>query len=154
MSSEAEKPAQKWLIKFKFQEDYTNLLIDLKDKPLFNNKYPVFKMRLARDILDVTAANFFHVKREVQPTEIKDPSGKEVPMDSCIFILGISKELGIIKLLFFPQHEERLVLAGLDEVWITVLENVEQEQRMTVLTNVVASLVMKQEAWSQVYLVY
>ena len=154
MNSEDEKSAQKWLIKFKFKEEYTHLLIDLKYKPLFYNKYPVFKMRLARDILELSASNFFHVKREEQQTEIKDPSGKEVPIASCIFILGISKELGVIKLLFFPQPEERLVLAGLDEVWIKVLENIEEEKRMTVLTNVLATLVKKKEVWSQVYLIY
>ncbi|NVM27424.1 MAG: hypothetical protein HWN65_01170 [Candidatus Helarchaeota archaeon] len=154
MSSDAEKPQLKWLVKFKFKEDYTNLLVDLKDTTLFDEKYPVFRMLLAREILASKVNHFFHVKREEYPTEIKDPSGKELPQDSCIFIFGVSTELGMLKALFLPQPEERLVLVGIDEVWINVLEKIQESQRLTVLTNVLASLVNKSDAWTQVYLVY
>ncbi len=143
-----------WSIKFKFKEEHTASLVDLKNIDLFDYKYPVFKMLLARELLNSTSSNFFHVKRKEYTTEIIDPDGKEIPLDSCIFIFGISKELGMLKALFFPQPDERFVLAALDEVWITVLEKFDLAQRLTVLTNVIASLVTNQEAWSQVYLIY
>ncbi len=152
--SDNSKPRLKWQVNFEYQGEYKNFLMDLKDTTLFQNKYPVFKMLLAREILDTKQSHYFHVKGEDFPTEVKDPRGKSVPIDSCIFIFGISKELGMIKLLFLPQPEEKLVLCGLDEVWITVLERIEPSQRLTVLTNVIASLVMDQAAWSQVYLIY
>ena len=152
MNSQEDKPRLKWVIKFK--KEYVNLLTDLKDTPIFTEKYPVFKMQLAEEILSSKVNHYFHIKQEEASTEIKDPTGKTVPYDSCLFILGISKELGIIKLLFFPQSEGRLVLVGLDEVWIKVLEKIEESQRLTVLTNVVASFVTKKDVWNQIFLVY
>lgn len=154
MSSEKEKNPLKWVVKFTYEEEYSNLLIDLKDNPLFENKYPVFKMKLAEDLLNSKENYVFQVKRAENPVEIKDSLGRAPPPDSCLFILGISQELGLIKLLFFPQPDERLVLVALDEMWIKVIENLEESQRLTVLTNVAASMVTKPEAWSQVYLVY
>ncbi len=154
MSSDEAKSASKWLVKFKYKEDYSSLLVDLKDSPLFEKKYPVFKTKLAEDLLNSTQQHFFRVKRGDHSVEIKDPTGKSPPKDSCLFILGISQDLGIINLLFFPQPEGRLVLVAVDEVWIKVIEKVEDSQRLTVLTNVAASMVTKPDAWSQIYLVY
>ncbi len=154
MNSNTPEVKLKWLVKFTFKEEHVNLLIDLKNTSLFNKKYPVFKMLLAREILASKCTHYFHVKRTDNATEIKDPMGKDLPPDSCIFILGISNELGILKTLLLPQPEERLVLVGLDEVWITVIEKIEASQRLTVLTNVLASLVNKTEAWNQVFIIY
>jgi len=154
LSAKKGKPALKWVVKFKFKEEYTNLLVDLKDTDLFNKKYPVFKILLAEELLNTKKANYFHVKRSEEETEIKDPTGNDVPLESCIFIMGIPKDLGICKMLFFPQEEERLVLAGLDEVWIKVLEEIEEAQRLTTITNVSASFITNSDMWSQIYLVY
>jgi len=142
-----------WVVTFHFKKEFVNLLVDLKDTTLFDNKYPVFKEILSKEILSNTASHYFHLKREENSTIIRDPAGKDIPLGSCLFILGTSKDLGIFKALFFPQAEQRLVLVGLEEVWIKVLENVEPSQRMTVLTNVAASLT-NSEAWNQVYLIY
>jgi hypothetical protein len=49
---------------------------------------------------------------------------------------------------------QRLVLVGIDEVWIKVLEQIEESQRLTTITNVAASFVNNPDMWSQVYLVY
>jgi len=154
MSSDEEKKTLKWFVKFNYKEEYSNSLIDLKDTLLFDNKYPVFKMKLAEDLLNNKQGHFFRVRRADHPVEIRDPMGKSPPSDSCLLILGISQELGMVKMLFFPQPGERLVLVAIDEVWIKVVENVEESQRLTVLTNVAASMVTNPEAWSQVYLVY
>jgi hypothetical protein len=153
MGINAEKPTLKWLVKFQFENEYTNFLVDLKDTPLFDKKYPVFKEILADEILNNAASHYFHLKRKDHSTIIRDPTGKDVPLGSCLFIFGISKDLGIFKALFFPQEEQRLVLVGLDEVWIKVLENIEPSERMTVITNVAVSLT-KSDVWSQVYLLY
>jgi len=143
-----------------------NLLVDLKDTELFNKKYPVFKMLLAEELLNSENPHYFHIKRSEEETDIRDPTGKTVPLESCIFIMGISKDLGICKMLFFPQPKEfdeedrpiggpkRLVLVGLDEVWIKVLETIEDSQRLTTITNVAVSFITKPDIWSQVYLVY
>ena len=154
MSSDEEKKVLRWLVEFKYKEKYSNILVDLKDTLLFDNKYPVFKMKLAEDLLNNKQSHFFRVRRADQPVEIKDPTGKSPPSDSCLFILGISQELGLVKMLFFPQPGERLVLVAIDEVWIKVVENVEESKRLTLLTNVVASMVTNPKAWNQVYLVY
>jgi hypothetical protein len=69
-------------------------------------------------------------------------------------MMGISKDLGFLKLLFFPQPEDRLVLVGLDEVWIKVLEKMEKAQRLTVITNVIVSFLTNREAWNQIYILY
>jgi len=68
--------------------------------------------------------------------------------------MGVSKDLGICKMLFFPQLEERLILVGLDEVWIKVLESMDESQRLTTLTNVAASFITNPGVWSQLYLLY
>ncbi len=154
MSTDVGKTPQKWSVTFYFKKRHDIELIDLKGTDIFDHKYPVFKMVLAHELMATKKSNFFHVKRDAYETEITDPKGVEIPMGSCVFIFGVSKELGMIKALFFPQSEERLVLAGVDEVWITVLDKIDTSQRLTVLTNLFASLVNNSEAWSIVYLIY
>ncbi|TFG05965.1 MAG: hypothetical protein EU536_00045 [Promethearchaeota archaeon] len=154
MVSDSIKSVPKWQIRFKHGEEISNILMDLQYSDIFQNKYPVFKMQLAHELMNSRANQFFHIKRADQPIEFRDPTGKEVPIDSCIFIYGVSSELGIIKLVLIPQTEKRLVLAALDEVWIKVLENIDPSQRMTVITNVVASFITKPATWNQVYLIY
>ena len=131
-----------------------NVLVDLKDTNLFQKKYPVFKMKLAEDLLNFKVSHYFHIKREAQNSDVKDVTGASVPLGSCIFLMGVSKDLGICKLLLFPQPEERLVLVALDEVWIKVLESMDESQRMVTLTNVAASFITNPGIWSQVYLLY
>jgi hypothetical protein len=154
MTSDPGSPIPKWVVKFTYEEPFTSLLIDLKYSDIFNKRYPVFKMELARELLDCKRRHYYHVKRDLHPVEIKDPTGKEVPEGSCLFIFATSMELGIFKALFIPQPEERFVLTALDEVWIKVIEEVPEAQRMTLITNVTASLIIKPENWSQIYLIY
>ena len=156
----------KWVVKFTYKEDFMNLLTDLKDTDIFDKRYPVFKMLLAEELLNSDNPHYFHIKRSEEETEIKDPMGETVPLGSCIFIMGISKDLGVCKMLLLPQPEnfdeeerpigdpQRLVLVAIDEVWIKVLEQIEESQRLTTITNVAASLVTNPDIWSQVYLVY
>ena len=154
MNAEKQRPYLKWVVKFKVREEYLNILVDLKDTNLFQKKYPVFKTKLAEDILNSKISHYFHIKREEQDTDIRDVTGRSVPAGSCIFLMGVSKDLGICKMLFFPQLEERLVLVGLDEVWIKVLESMDESQRLTTLTNVAASFITNPDMWSQLYLLY
>jgi hypothetical protein len=154
MSTDSEKVLPKWHVTFNFQKRHDIDLIDLKETEIFDHKYPVFKMVLAHELMATKKPNFFHVKRDAYDTEITDPKGQAIPMGSCVFIFGVSKDLGMVKALFFPQPEERLVLAGIDEVWITVLDKIDESQRLTVLTNLFASFVNNSEAWSIVYLIY
>lgn len=166
LSAKKGKPTLKWVVKFTFKEDFTNSLVDLKGTDLFNKKYPVFKIVLAEELLNSNIPHYFYIKRSEQETDIKDPTGKTVPLGSCIYIMGLSKDLGICNMLFFPQPEEfdeeerpiggpqRLVLVGLDEVWIKVLEQIEESQRLTTITNVAASFVTTPDIWSQVYIIY
>ena len=154
MNAEKQRPYLKWVVKFKVKEEYLNVLVDLKDTNLFQKKYPVFKTKLAEDILNSKISHYFHIKREEQDNDIRDVTGKSVPPGSCIFLMGVSKDLGICKMLFFPQLEERLILVGLDEVWIKVLESMDESQRLTTLTNVAASFITNPGVWSQLYLLY
>lgn len=154
MNTEKQRPYLKWVVKFKIKEEYLNVLVDLKDTNLFQKRYPVFKMKLAEDLLNSKVSQYFHIKREAQESEVRDVTGKSVPSGSCIFLMGVSKDLGICKMLFFPQPEERLVLVALEEVWIKVLETMEESQRMTTLINVAASFITNPDMWSQVYLLY
>ncbi|MDD1776691.1 MAG: hypothetical protein LUQ65_00875, partial [Candidatus Helarchaeota archaeon] len=105
-------------------------------------------------LLNSKVAHYFHINRATQETEVRDVTGTPVPPGSCIFLMGVSKDLGVCKMLFFPQPDERLVLVALDEVWIKVLETMEESQRMTTLTNVAASFITNPDLWSQVYLLY
>lgn len=154
MNAEKQRPYLKWVVKFKVKEEFLNVLVDLKDTNLFQKKYPVFKMKLADDLLSSKVSHYFHIKREEHDTDVKDTTGQSVPLGSCIFLMGVSKDLGICKMLFFPQPEERLVLVALDEVWIKVLESMDESQRMSTLTNVAASFITNPSLWSQVYLLY
>ena len=154
MNSKLTKISPKWVVKFTYNEPITNFLIDLKGSEIFHQQYPVFKLQLARELMASKLGQFFHVEREKFSVEIRDPTGKEVPLASCLFILATSTELGVFKTLFFPQTGERLVLTALDEVWIKVLENVQEDQRLTLITNVAASLLTRPQSWSQIYLVY
>ena len=143
----------KWSVEFKFKEIHSYFLKDLKETPLFEKKYPVFKVLLLDEILKKTAKHYHHIRRTENPSEIKDPTGKKVPQDSGIFIWGNSSEMGFLEALFFMQPDERLVLVGLDEIWIQVLEKYEAPQRLTVLTNILASL-LNTNLWDLVYLLY
>jgi hypothetical protein len=62
-------------------------------------------MLLAEELLNSEIPYYYHIKRSEKETDIRDPTGKAVPLESCIFIMGISKDLGIFKMLLFPQPE-------------------------------------------------
>jgi len=111
-------------------------------------------MQLAHELLNSSEKHLLHVGREDESVEVKDPSGREAPLGSCLFIFGISENLGLISLIFFPQPEEKLVLVALDEAWALMLEKFSSAQRKAILTNVITSFLTNPEAWSQVYLIY
>ncbi|MHA1130688.1 MAG: hypothetical protein ACTSQQ_07750, partial [Candidatus Helarchaeota archaeon] len=69
------KQPQKWVIKFAFKKQHNIQLVDLKGTGLFNYKYPVFKMLLARELMEQKGSNFCHIKRDVHETTIRDPQG-------------------------------------------------------------------------------
>jgi len=64
VNAEKQRPYLKWVVKFKVKEEYLNVLVDLKDTNLFQKKYPVFKTKLAEDILNSKISHYFHIKRE------------------------------------------------------------------------------------------